>query len=414
MIKRARLLIISGVNTFKQKGIIGLSNAVIKKILKKSLDTNRNMPKSPINTKARHNDIIAFSGLPYNRKSSKNKKINHIAWIMPPPGKGSGGHLNIFRFIKYAEKAGYKCSIYIYVDSAPIPMDLIRLSMGDSYPEVKALNTMQWLNTDNCISSDVDAIIATSWETAYASYAAKSNALRLYFVQDFEPYFYPVGGMYTLAENTYKMGFFGITAGNWLKLKLNKEYGMHTASFNFSCDQTIYKFKNEERRREIFFYARPYTERRGFEVGILALEIFHKKHPDYIINLAGCDVSMYDIPFPYNNLNILEIDQLSILYNKCAAGLVLSYTNMSLLPLELLGCGTIPVVNDAPNNRLVSNNRYIAFTDNNPKSMAEKLSEIVERDDAVDYAQKASQTVLSSSWDEEGKKFINILKNGLQ
>jgi len=62
----------------------------------------------------------------------------------------------------------------------------------------------------------------------------------------------------------------------------------------------------------------------------MALDLFHQKHPDYIINLAGWDVSDYSLPFPYVNSKTLEIHQLNDLYNKCAAGLVISLTNMSL------------------------------------------------------------------------------------
>jgi hypothetical protein len=44
-------------------------------------------------------------------------------------------------------------------------------------------------------------------------------------VQDFEPYFEPVGSYSTFAENTYRFGFHGITLGEWLSKKLTNEYG---------------------------------------------------------------------------------------------------------------------------------------------------------------------------------------------
>lgn len=402
----------SAIGVLRREGLIGFLIIVLQKIKAKS-STAQGVQKAQIHTKARYVDILAYKGMPIrskSRKVSKNTQL-HLAWVMPPPGKGSGGHLNIFRFIQYAEEAGMKCSIYIYVDSRPIPSDAIRLTMGDSYPAVDALKRMRWLDSAKPFDPDVDVIIATSWETAYGSYAIKSTAYRAYFVQDFEPYFYPVGGMYTLAENTYKMGFYGITAGNWLKHKLQKDYGMETASFNFGCDPEVYRFSNTKERNEIFCYVRPYTERRGFEIAIAALDIFNKENPDYTINLVGWDVSNYDIPFPHNNLKTLEVEDLSDLYNRCIAGLVLSYTNMSLLPLELLGCGTIPVVNDAPNNRKVSNNQYIAYAANNPSELANKLSEVVRRKNSAKYARDAAVSVRTSSWDQEGAKFVKIIQN---
>ncbi|MFM8905159.1 MAG: hypothetical protein ACKOIB_07950, partial [Verrucomicrobiota bacterium] len=58
---------------------------------------------------------------------------------------------------------------------------------------------------------------------------------------------------------------------------------------------------------------------------------------------------------------ILTLDELPAFYNEMAAGLVLSMTKCSLLPLELLACGCVPVVNDAPNNRLVVDNPSIVW-----------------------------------------------------
>ena len=48
---------------------------------------------------------------------------------------------------------------------------------------------------------------------AYPVFNSRCSGKRFYFVQDFEPYFYPVGSMSLLAENTYRMGFHAITIG---------------------------------------------------------------------------------------------------------------------------------------------------------------------------------------------------------
>lgn len=364
--------------------------------------------KHLIDTKVKYRDALKAD---YTQKKHSwpgtSKASLTFNWLMPPPGKGSGGHLNIFRFIKYLEDAGHRNRIYIYTQHAPGKVSDIRALMGDSYPTLDA--EMEWIDNGDEMQP-ADGIFSTSWETAYASFNSKTTGKRFYFVQDYEPYFYATGTLSTLAENTYKFGFYGVTAGNWLATKLKRDYNMETDHFDFGSDRELYSFKNEKKRKEIFFYARPYTERRGFEMGIMALDLFHQKHPDYIINLAGWDVSTYDIPFPYRNLQTLELGELNDLYNKCAAGLVLSLTNMSLLPLELLGSGTIPVVNDGENNRLVSNNPYIAYTAPNPAALARELSKVVERKDSTSYAKKASQSLNTASWDESGSKFVRIVE----
>ena len=41
------------------------------------------------------------------------------------------------------------------------------------------------------------------------------RGIPVYFVQDFEPLFYPMGSDYLLAENTYRKGLYHITTGAW-------------------------------------------------------------------------------------------------------------------------------------------------------------------------------------------------------
>ncbi len=316
--------------------------------------------------------------------------------------------MTLFRFIKYLEEAGHSSTVYCYVpESKRGSIGAVKAIMGDSFPAVKA--DMRWY-VDGDEMTEADAVFATSWETAYPVYNLSLNAKKFYFVQDFEPFFYPVGSMSILAENTYRLGLYGITAGGWLSRKLARDYGMKTDHFDFGSDNKVYKYYNSDKRKEIVFYARPFTERRGFELGIMALDLFHRDNPDYIINFIGWDVSDYDIPFPYKNLKILEHDQLSELYNRCAAGLVMSLTNMSLLPLELMGCGAIPVVNDGENNRLVSDNPNIAYSASDPVSLANTLTAVVRRSDAEAYAKLASASVDIRGWAESGRKFVGIIE----
>jgi glycosyltransferase involved in cell wall biosynthesis len=336
--------------------------------------------------------------------SSKHLTFN---WIMPPPGKGSGGHMTIFRFIETLEKHGHTCRIYLYTVSEHGPISGVRASMGDSFPALNA--SMEWLPVSNEMAP-ADGVFATSWETAYASFNAPLSARRFYFVQDFEPFFYPVGSQSILAENSYRFGFFGITAGGWLSERLAKNYGMKTAHFDFGADKSVYGLRNTQPRKEIALYVRPFTDRRGFELGILAMDLFHRQHPDYVINLVGWDTSDYDLPFPYVNHKTLEVHQLSKLYDRCAAALVISLTNMSLLPLELLASGTIPVVNDGANNRLVSDSKFIAYAQSDPASLARKLGEVVGRHDLVDYSKRASASVEGNNWADSGQVFLEIVE----
>lgn len=338
-----------------------------------------------------------------------------IAWLMSPPGETSGGHQNLFRFIDFAEKAGHKCTIYFYdSDPAAPSIDGVKamLRTSTSYASVKA--EIVSYDRDRGVRPETQALFATGWETAYPVYLDPSLARRFYFVQDFEPGFYPLGTESMLAENTYRFGFHGITAGGWLSHKLSTEYGMSADSFDFAVDKAHYSVINLEPRKEVFFYARPVTARRAFEFGILALRDFAELRPDVTINLGGWDVSSWAIPFEYRNLAAMDITELNAVYNRCAAGLVMSLSNMSLLPLELMSSGVAPVVNDGPNNRMVSNNRYIEYVPASPAAFARKLVEVLDRPDAVERSLAMSQSVIDVNWEDSGAQFTSAIEKAMR
>ncbi|HEY4226647.1 MAG TPA: glycosyltransferase family 1 protein [Pseudolysinimonas sp.] len=338
-----------------------------------------------------------------------------MAWIMSPPSANSGGHQNLFRFIDYAEKAGHRCKVYFYT-SAPVVVrsEGMRAMMRESgnYPAVDA--SMEMYDPARGVASDVDAIFATGWETAYPAFLDPSRARRLYFVQDFEPGFYPLGSESIFAENTYRLGFRAITAGGWLSDKLHREYGMATDHFDFAVDRSIYHVLNEGSRDEVFFYARPVTPRRGFEMGILALEEFARRRPEITINLAGYDIGRWGLSFPHVNLAKMDIGELNEVYNRCAAGLVISASNMSLLPLELMASGAAPVVNDAPNNRMVSDNPNIEYVLPAPGAIVDRLVEVVDRPDLGARAVAMSDSLKDLSWDHSGDQFVAAVERALR
>lgn len=399
---------------YRSEGFLVLAIRTLQKFQRVQHTKARN-PKSKrqIIMLARNDDINNAEWTldrPLKQKKLSQKKRPVIAWVMSPPGESGGGHQNIFRFMGYLDKKGYQNVVYLYsTTDFPEPTEIARRI--SHFYKIK-LSNIKVLNDDATIEG-ADAVFATGWETAYPVYNASKKLKKFYFVQDFEPSFYPIGSESVLAENTYRFNFKGITAGRWLTERLSKDYGMDCEYYEFGADTDMYTVSNNDQRKEVFFYARPITPRRGFELGILALEKFHKMHPDYVINLAGWDVSEYEIPFPYVNHKALKLEELSEIYNRCAVALVLSLTNMSLLPLELLAAGTIPVVNDGPNNRLVSNNEHIEYAQASPDALATAMDKVVTRPDLPQYAQRAAKSVKGNGWDKSGDTFVKIVEREL-
>lgn len=260
-----------------------------------------------------------------------------INWVTTPGRPGSGGHTTMFRIIRYLEVHGYLNRVYFY--------DVYR---GDHryYESI----VRRYYDFHGSVASvdermeDAHIVMATAWPTAYPVFNLRCQGKRCYFVQDFEPYFYPAGSMSLLAENTYRMGFHGVTIGRCYAQKLSAEFGMRVDSFKYGCDISRYRRVQRSQRSGVVFYARRETARRGFELALMALEAFAARRPDIKIHIYGDKIGK--LPFPFVDHGHVMPDELNDIYNECYAGLSLSFTNVSLVALEMLAAGCIPVVND--------------------------------------------------------------------
>jgi glycosyltransferase involved in cell wall biosynthesis len=330
-----------------------------------------------------------------------------VAWVSAPPGPGSGGHTTMFRLISALERAGHCCILYLR-DRHGWALEQHEQRIRAWWPWVKA----EVRDIADGID-DAHAIFATAWETAYPVLASPALGKRFYLVQDFEPSFYPAGSESLLAEATYRFGFHGVTAGRWLAPLLERDYGMSADHFDFGRDRTyaLNPSIGPSERTGICFYSRPDTPRRAYELGVLALDLFAKRHPQVDIHLYGLVARR--LPFAATNHGLQTPEQLNELYNRSIAGLVLSATNVSLVPHEMLAAGCIPVVNDAEHNRVVLDNSNIAFAPAAPFELANALCALVERSprDRVAAAEAASASVEGTSWDEAGAAVARIVES---
>jgi O-antigen biosynthesis protein len=333
-----------------------------------------------------------------------------INWFIPMYGRGSGGHLNIFRFIFLLEKLGYKSNIIIIEvpgHNAPT-IERAKKEISDYF---FPLSANIYIGLENLPPAHVS--FATSWQTAYPLRNFEQTRYKCYFVQDFEPWFYAPGSNYALAEETYRFGFIGITAGKWLADKLAAGYGMKTHPIGFAYDAELYRPlpRRESEIKRVFFYARPPTERRGFELGLMALHEVTKRLPGVVVCCAGWDVSSYVIPFRYLNAGRLELKDLPDLYNQCDVALVLSFSNLSLLPLEIMACGTPVVCNKGPNNEWLLNSNNARLTDPTPEAIADAVCDLLINTDNREKLIKGGfeTTTIYCNWESEAEKLGTIL-----
>ncbi len=339
-----------------------------------------------------------------------------VAWLITPPGRTSGGHQNAFRFMSFLEQAGNPTNVFLYSPAKypAVSIDGVKRMMAETsaYPEIRG--EFRVYDPERGIEGEYDAIVACDWETTFAAHRYEGTAKRFYFTQDFEPAFFPWGSDYAAAENSYRLGFHGFSAGRWLAEKLTADYGMSADHYDYAVDTSRYHYVNSSPRNEVLFYARPPTPRRATEFGLLALRELHRRRPDVTINLVGWDMSGYDVPFPHVNHSAVDIAELNAIYNRCAAGLILSLTNMSLLPIEVMGAGVVPIVNDAPNTRGVLDSPHVEYAPMAPGALAERMIRVLERPDQASHAAMIAKSVADTSWSDPGADFVASFDRAMQ
>ena len=346
-------------------------------------------------------------------EAHKNDEVKILNWVIPEMGVGSGGHINIFRFISNLENMGFHSRIYLHESINIKDNETLNNFLKQHF---SILDSRVEAYCDISYMQFAHATIATGWQTAYPVKNFNNTISKFYFVQDFEPYFYAQGSEYIFAENTYKFGFRGITAGDWLKDKLNKEYGMQTESFGFSYDKEHYVPKQKESDdNTVFFYARPVTPRRDFELGLLALNELSKRVDNLTVVFAGWDVGNYEIPFKHKNLGILPLEKLSDLYSQCDMCFIISNTNLSLLPLEVMASNSVAVCSKGENSSWLVNENNAIMVDYDPVLMAEKMAYYLKhKDELQKIRQKGLKFAMSTSWEEEAKKVRDALLKGIE
>jgi O-antigen biosynthesis protein len=364
-------------------------------------------------------DVIGFydfvltkdAGVSAEETAGVGKKT--INWFIPDFGIGSGGHLNIFRYISMLEKKGFTNTICIVGDH--------RYSSGDEARDVICQNFFK-LDAKVVIGVEnlppANCSFATSWITAYTLRGFSKTKHKFYFVQDFEPAFYAHGSEYNFAEETYKFGFIGICSGTWLSEKLSKNYGMQCHSIGFSYDYDLYQqtHRREPEKLRVFCYIRPPTIRRGLESSLLALSLVGERMPEVEFIFAGWDMGSYYFPYEHLNAGLCTLAELPDLYSQCDAALVFSYTNLSLLPLELMACGSIVVSNKAPNTTwLLNNDNSVIPESASPRAIADAIIDILENPEKrKKLAAKAKTFAKSTSWESEGERLSKILEGILK
>ncbi|MBE6728389.1 MAG: hypothetical protein E7562_07065 [Ruminococcaceae bacterium] len=253
-----------------------------------------------------------------------------------------------------------------------------------------------------------DIFVATAWWTAVTATSMldfirqkEGNANPMvYFIQDYEPFFYPWSSFSAMAESTYHPNSNVIAVFNSHELKdyfKNHNYSFYKEYFfdpvlNASLKKELVANPPKKKEKKIIVYGRPSVARNCIEIvaeslrkwAVLADDAAEwelisagEKHPSLTVG-EGCVLK---------SVGKLTIEEYARMMGSCYAGISLMVSpHPSYPPLEMSTFGIKTITNTYENKNLSDfNKNIISLLDMTPENIAKKLHEITESFNENDF-----------------------------
>lgn len=331
-----------------------------------------------------------------------------IAWIVPSPTQASGGLRTIFQCIEALERIGAECTIFI-MPTAPVDIDNIHSSIESWYGyDFKSYRLAAE------IDDAYDVVVATFWPTAYAAYAAPIPC-KIYFCQDFEPFFYSIGDYHFEAERSYRLGLQPVCLGRWLAGKVSTSGSKKAFSYDFGADSNVYFPIVCEKEYAICAIFQPEKPRRLSKFLTDIIRSLNRLNPGltvYVYGSEGTDDMLEGLDVC--NLGLLTPAECNALYGLCLAGISLSCTNPSRIPFEMMAAG-LPVIElDLENNRDDIPVSAVKFAPYDPEAFAEAVINIVDSESLRDEMSQAGVSFMAErNVQAEDRAFVDAFERAM-
>jgi glycosyltransferase involved in cell wall biosynthesis len=336
-----------------------------------------------------------------------------VAAVVPFFSRGSGGHMTIANLVRGLERLGHRCSIWIDDPGR-------RLAGG---PEQAERDFREWfgpfqapVHARFAAWRGADVVMATGWQTVARVHVLPNVSARAYLVQDHEPEFFGTSAQRLWAEDSYRHGLYPITAGPWLADVMREQYGLPATWFELAVDTNLYRPQPVERRDDVvLFYARASTPRRAVPIALVALAELKQRRPDVEIWLYGHGWPPA-VDFEFRNLGTVGGPELARLYSTATVGLVLSMTNYSLVPQEMLACGLPCVELDSPSVvAAFGRDGPVVLAPPEPLAMAETIERLLgDSEMRSERADAGARFVADKTWDAAAKQVATGLRAALR
>ncbi len=277
-----------------------------------------------------------------------------VLFLLPVCDRGGGANIVLCEALEMA-RMGVDVRVLNLIDFRP--------SFEKSYPDPGLPVLYAPTRGVPEVARSFDAVVATHNASVQwiASLAGDRNGPVLgYYVQDYEPLFYPEGSkdeQAAIRSYTLVQGLVLFTKTEWNRDEVQRRTGALCHVVGPSYDQSLFRPVRPappSDRIRIAAMARPSSPRRQPMLTMDVLEAVSTKYGNRVeITVFGDDPSHHDFPslrrsFPYTSAGVVDGPALASLFNRVHIFADFSsYQAMGLSALEAMGCGATAIVPSA-------------------------------------------------------------------
>lgn len=363
-----------------------------------------NIEKKQVNSRLEHYD-------PFIIQNNKPIKIQKITFVIERMAKYNGGQTSILRLGTQLSDLGYQVGYVVYKNQSKAYMEeCARCNLSNYKGELYPNKYLGKLNSD--------IVIASSWDTV--SFVKKMKGYKMYFLQDYEPYFYSFGELFLMANKTYEQGLHMVSLGNW-----NKEMVEKNCKLISPIEAVEFPYESKEYPAINRDYA-SYPKKKDFLIAVYlkysvrrlpcitqyllkqVKEEFKKDGINLDIKYFGEDKSFHCDAG--ENLGMLSKKQILELYKKADFGMVASMSNISLVPFEMLATG-LPLIEceDGTFSYFFPENTAL-FASLSYMDLYNQMKKVMREPQLLEDMHNVADSCLKSlSWEKTAKQFSQIL-----
>ncbi len=343
------------------------------------------------------------------QNSIEKKEKLKICFVLPDIYPYKGGITSVLRLGTYLTTMGHRVFYSTYTQQA---LKTMKKNALKNLPYFKG----EVIDRDRLLKESFDIGIATYWLSAY--FIQNNQHIfkeKYYFVQDFEPAFYPLGDLYYLALNTYKLGFKIISLGNWNCKQIENATGVQCNFIEFPFESNQYEIKKRtitiKDTIKIAVYLKTVPKRAPILLfHSLKLLKENMEREGIKIEVFFFGLERFVNPPTGKNIGKLSTSGLRKLYSQCHIGIVNSFTNISLVPYEMIASG-LPVFEARDGSApFYFSESEMVFLNSSPNSLTTKVRYYLNHQDELNkILENAQKKIQSKTWENSAKQFNKIL-----